>query len=133
MPVFILWRLTLFLHLTSATDNYKPMPYLRSPSISSIDGTIAFTYAGDIWTVSKDGGEAGQITSHINYDDIPRFSPDGKQIAFQTTVKSAGKKYDDEICIVDIDSKNLFRLTNSPGWDTMPHWSSLPLKEIKKK
>ncbi|HWC55266.1 MAG TPA: hypothetical protein VG676_16900, partial [Chitinophagaceae bacterium] len=34
---------------------------LRQPSISATQ--IAFEYAGDIWIVSKDGGEARRITS----------------------------------------------------------------------
>lgn len=53
---------------------------MRFPHISN--NTIAFSYAGDIYTVSSDGGEAKRITSHIGYEMFPRISPDGKLIAF---------------------------------------------------
>lgn len=43
---------------------------------------ISFTYAGDVWIVSKDGGTANKLTSAKGTELLARFSPDGKQIAF---------------------------------------------------
>jgi tricorn protease len=43
---------------------------------------ISFTYAGDIWIVSKEGGTANKLTSAKGAEVLARFSPDGKQIAF---------------------------------------------------
>jgi len=43
---------------------------------------IVFCYAGEIYTVGKDGGIARRLTSGPGYSSFPRFSPDGKQIAF---------------------------------------------------
>lgn len=53
---------------------------LRFPSVGG--DQIAFTYAGDLYTVSIDGGEAKRLTSDIGYEMFSRFSPDGKTIAF---------------------------------------------------
>ena len=53
---------------------------LRFPSVGG--DKIAFTYAGDLYTVSIDGGMATKLTSHIGYETFSRFSPDGKTIAF---------------------------------------------------
>src|SRR6056297_3351164 len=53
---------------------------LRFPDIN--DDLIAFVYAGDIWTVDADGGEAHRLTSHKGLELFPKISPDGKWIAF---------------------------------------------------
>lgn len=53
---------------------------LRFPAIHG--DQIVFSYAGDLYTVSSGGGTARRLTSHIGYEMFPRFSPDGRQIAF---------------------------------------------------
>src|SRR5262249_23711663 len=51
----------------------------------SPDGkTIAFELLGDLYTVSIEGGDAKAITTGLPFDSQPRFSPDGKQLAFVT-------------------------------------------------
>jgi tricorn protease len=53
---------------------------LRFPAI--YEDQIVFSYAGDLYVVNIDGGIARRITSHNGYEMFPRFSPDGKYIAF---------------------------------------------------
>jgi tricorn protease len=53
---------------------------LRFPAISG--DKIVFSCGGDLYTVSSDGGIARKLTSHKGYEMFPRFSPDGKFIAF---------------------------------------------------
>src|SRR5574344_1603896 len=53
---------------------------LRFPATNGND--IVFSYAGDLYKVAVAGGEAQRLTSHIGYEMFPRFSPDGKTIAF---------------------------------------------------
>ncbi|QJW99925.1 S41 family peptidase [Frigoriglobus tundricola] len=53
---------------------------LRFPAIHG--DQIAFTYAGDLYTVTATGGTARRLTSHPGFEMFPRFSPDGKSIAF---------------------------------------------------
>ncbi len=43
---------------------------------------IAFVYGGDIWLAAKDGGTAMQITHSPGEESWPRFSPDGKFLAY---------------------------------------------------
>ena len=43
---------------------------------------ITFVYGGDIWIVDKDGGTAFQVTSSPGEEERPKFSPDGKFIAY---------------------------------------------------
>ncbi len=53
---------------------------MRFPDISH--GKIVFSYGGDLWIVSEDGGVARRLTAHPGLEIFPRFSPDGKWIAF---------------------------------------------------
>lgn len=53
---------------------------LRFPSVGG--DRIAFTYAGDLYTVPIDGGTATRLTSDVGFEIFPRFSPDGRTIAF---------------------------------------------------
>ncbi|HXO26367.1 MAG TPA: PDZ domain-containing protein [Thermoanaerobaculia bacterium] len=53
---------------------------LRYPAIHG--DKIAFVYAGDIWLVDAAGGVARRLTSHPGLELFPRFSPDGRWIAF---------------------------------------------------
>lgn len=53
---------------------------MRFPAIHG--DQIVFSYAGDLYTVSKEGGTARKLTSDTGYEMFPRFSPDGKRIAF---------------------------------------------------
>ena len=46
------------------------------------ENQIAFVYAGDIWIVSKDGGQASRLSSPEGEEVRPKFSPDGKTLAF---------------------------------------------------
>ncbi|MDR0825140.1 MAG: PDZ domain-containing protein [Prevotella sp.] len=53
---------------------------LRFPSTNGSE--VVFSYAGDLYKVSINGGEAKRLTSHIGYEMFPKFSPDGNSIAF---------------------------------------------------
>jgi len=53
---------------------------LRFPAIHG--GQIVFTYAGDLYSVPAQGGVARKLTSHEGFEMFPRFSSDGKQLAF---------------------------------------------------
>ena len=53
---------------------------LRFPDISK--DKIAFVYGGDIWLVPSSGGTAHRITTYPGRELFPKFSPDGKLLAF---------------------------------------------------
>jgi Tol biopolymer transport system component len=85
----------------------------------SPDGNeIVFELLGDIYSMPIAGGEAKALTSGIAWDMQPRYSPDGKHIAF-TSDRAGG----DNIWIMNRDGSNAsqvskegFRLLNSPAW-----------------
>src|SRR5437899_2795110 len=43
---------------------------------------IVFVYAGDLWSVPREGGDAKRLTTGVGIETDPVFSPDGTQIAF---------------------------------------------------
>ena len=66
--------------LAMAGTDREEARLLRFPSVGG--DRIAFTYAGDLYTVSIDGGEAARLTSGEGFEIFSRFSPDGRTIAF---------------------------------------------------
>ncbi|MEY2573947.1 MAG: tricorn protease, partial [Verrucomicrobiota bacterium] len=53
---------------------------LRFPTTNGAQ--IVFCYAGELYTVAKEGGIARRLTTGPGYTSFPHFSPDGKQLAF---------------------------------------------------
>jgi tricorn protease len=53
---------------------------LQQPAIGH--DLIAFSYAGDLWTVPRGGGRATRLTTGVGIESTPVFSPDGETIAF---------------------------------------------------
>ncbi|HYV06068.1 MAG TPA: amidohydrolase, partial [Blastocatellia bacterium] len=85
----------------------------------SPDGqTIVFDLLGDIYSMPIRGGKAELLSGGVSWECQPRFSPDGKLIAF-TSDRDGG----DNIWVMDSDGKNRrqitkenYRLVNSPAW-----------------
>ncbi len=74
----LLLGLTLF--LTQGAMAIDDSRLMRFPHING--DQIVFVYAGDIWTVNANGGEAAKLTSHKGLELFPKISPDGQWIAF---------------------------------------------------
>ncbi len=74
----------LFVFITLQTHAQDQPRWMRYPAISPNGETIAFTYMGDLYTVSSSGGDAKQITFHKAHDHMPVWSQNGTQIAFSS-------------------------------------------------
>ena len=95
---------------TYAADDAAWMRYCAI----SPDGTqIAFSYKGDIYTVSAQGGRAMQITTNPAHDTRPVWSPDGKQLAFASDRLGSMDVY-----LVDKEGGVPTRLTTHSGNET---------------
>ena len=86
--------------------------------VSPDGGTLAFDLLGDIYTIPATGGIPTRIAEGLPFETQPRFSPDGRRIAF-TSDRGGG----DNIWIMNADgsdkrqmSKEDFRLLNQASW-----------------
>lgn len=60
----------------------EPILLPNNPNLSPDGSVVAFDWAGEVWTVPTAGGVAKPLTRHPGRDREPKFSPDGKRIAF---------------------------------------------------
>ena len=79
---------------------------------------IVFDLLGDLYVIPIEGGPAQPITEGIEWDMQPRYSPDGRSIAF-TSDRGGG----DNIWVLERSggepraiTKESYRLVNSPSW-----------------
>lgn len=108
-------------------DVYKIKP-VREPQISPDGKWVAYVVSvpsleknranADIWLVPSGGGEARQLTTSDKRDDTPRWSPDGKQLAFIST-----RGGDPQIYLLDIAGGEARPLTSIHGGADGEVWS----------
>lgn len=112
--LFFLLAILLFCNfcLSQSSDHLL----LRSPALSKTQ--IAFSYAGDIWVVPRDGGEARRLTAGIGSATNPRFSPDGSMIAYNARVDG-----NVDIYVMPANGGVAKRITYHPGADIVLGWS----------
>lgn len=89
---------------------------LQTPTLSKTH--IAFAYAGDLWLVPREGGEARLLTSGAGTKGGPVFSPDGSMIAFTGD-------YDGnvDVYVIPADGGVPKRLTHHPAVDEVVGWT----------
>jgi tricorn protease len=79
---------------------------------------VVFAYAGDLWIVSRQGGSARRLTSHGGEERFPKFSPDGKWIAF-----TSGYDGNPDVYVIPAEGGEPKRLTFHPGNDIVLGWT----------
>jgi tricorn protease len=89
---------------------------LRNPSLSQ--DRIAFLYAGDVWTVARQGGDARRLTSIGAVTEGPYFSPDGSQVAY-----SAREHGLNDVYVSSSDGGVPRRLTWEPTGSQVTGWT----------
>ncbi len=98
--------------IAPATTNAQTK-LLRYPDIHG--DTVVFCYAGDIWLAGADGGTAWRLTAHPGQELFPKFSPDGKTVAF--TGQYDG---DEQVYVVPITGGAPTQLTFYPAVGPLP-------------
>jgi tricorn protease len=106
----------LFLFVAAATAAAKPIQIPRHPDYHS--GKIVFSYQGDLWLVNEDGSNPRRLTVHTARDIHPRFSPDGKWIAF-----SSNRYGNLDLFVMPAAGGEAKQLTFHSGGDTVVGWS----------
>jgi tricorn protease len=105
--------LTLALPALAAPEEHY---LLQHPAISA--SRIVFSYAGDLWSVNRSGGDATRLTTGIGVETDAIFSPDGSQIAF--TGEYDGNT---DVFVMPASGGVPKRLTYHPGADFAVGWT----------
>jgi len=89
---------------------------LQKPALSRTQ--IVFSYAGDLWSVRREGGDATRLTTGPGVETDPVFSPDGTLIAFTG-------EYDGNVDVFVMPASGGIpkRLTHHPGEDIAVGWT----------
>ncbi|MEO6246359.1 MAG: PDZ domain-containing protein, partial [Opitutaceae bacterium] len=96
----------------------EPPLLLQSPALSRTQ--IAFAYAGGVWVVPREGGDARRLVSpETGAASGPVFSPDGTQVAF--TGDFDGNQ---DVYLVPAAGGEIKRLSSHPGSDVALAWTS---------
>jgi tricorn protease len=110
---------TLFVFLFAAVGFAQPQPaplLLQQPAISKTQ--IVFVYAGELWTVGRNGGDAVRLTTGVGIQSHPAFSPDGKWIAF-----SGQYGGNTDVYVIPAEGGVPKRLTYHPAPDFVAGWT----------
>jgi Tol biopolymer transport system component len=104
--------------LLMATSVFAQQTVLRFPAISPDGKEVLFSYQGDIWKAPAEGGTALRLTVNDAYESHPRWSPNGKEIAFSS------KRYgNDDIFVMNANGANVRRVTYRSSGDILNDWS----------
>jgi tricorn protease len=109
----LLFLTTLFLATWAAAE----VKLLRHPSYHN--GKVAFSYLGDIWVANEDGSNPQRLTVHKARDVYPRFSPDGKWIAF-----SSNRYGNYDVFVIPAEGGYPARLTFNSAADIVVGWTA---------
>jgi tricorn protease len=102
--------------LLPATARAAEVRLARHPDYHS--GKVVFSYQGDLWLVNDDGTHPRRLTAHRSPSVHPRFSPDGKWIAF-----SSARYGNHDVFIIPSEGGEAKRLTWNSAGDAVVGWS----------
>ena len=116
VPSLLALLLVLPTAVSAQTSSGQPPLLLRHPALSQ--DKIAFRYADDIWTVSRQGGEAERLTSNGHVNSGPFYSPDGSMIAY-----SAALRGNSDVYLIPAGGGVPRRITWHPAGSAVAGWS----------
>src|SRR3954468_16257170 len=80
-------------------------------------------YNTSLWMVSTNGTEAPHRLTTGERDSTPRWSPDGKYLAFTRSTEKEGKPEPPQLCLLPMAGGDAFSFTSLPKGAGDPRWS----------
>ncbi|HEX8267861.1 MAG TPA: S41 family peptidase [Pyrinomonadaceae bacterium] len=105
------------LFATSTVAIAKEARLVRYPHYHQ--GRVAFSYLGDVWTADESGQNIQRLTVHKSRDVYPRFSPDGKWIAF-----SSDRNGNLDVFLMPAAGGTVKQLTSHSAEDSVLNWTA---------
>jgi len=99
---------------TSQTEPHSAM--LRYPDVGA--GHIVFVYADDLWLADREGGQAIPVAGPRGAERFPKFSPDGRTIAFVGNYEGNRDLY-----TIPVNGGVPIRVTHHPASETLCDWT----------
>jgi tricorn protease len=107
--------------LLSSSLPAQQAPVIRDchyPALSPDGSRVAFSYQGDVWVAEVATGDSRRLTLSDAYDSRPRFSPDGRQLAF------VSDRYgNSDLFTMPAGGGEIQRVTYHSAGDTLSDWS----------
>ena len=113
MKIRVMGGLLCLLLIAAGVQAEEGTRLLRFPDIHG--DQVVFSYGGDLWLASTDGGTARRLTAHPGQELFGRFSPDGEWVAF--TGQYDG---DEQVYVVPTAGGEPTRLTWYPAVGPLP-------------
>src|SRR5688500_13532366 len=107
LPFFFLFSLPLLAQIDAVL--------FRFPDVSQ--SQVVFTYSNDLWVIPKEGGTAIKLSSPAGVESFPKFSPDGKSIAFSGNYDGNNDAY-----VIPVNGGVPVRLTGHGYSDRVVDW-----------
>ncbi|MCX6138003.1 MAG: S41 family peptidase [Ignavibacteriales bacterium] len=108
--------LSCFVLVSSVCYSADEARFMRNPDIYK--DKIAFSYENDLWVVSSAGGTATRLTNSPGVEGYPKFSPDGKWIAFTGSYDGSQNVY-----VIPAEGGEPRRVTYQPGGGQVVGWT----------
>lgn len=91
-------------------------PFLRHPDI--FGNQVTFVCEGDVWVGDRTTGKASRLTSSPLEEQFPRFSPDGKHIAFSGFYNGL-----EEVYVIPVEGGTPRRVTYTNDYAWLLDWT----------
>ena len=108
----------LFLFLTTILTAQTDIYFTSKPSLSPDGSKIVFSFDGDLWTVSNNGGQSLRITAMQGDETDALYSPDGKLIAF-----TGSEDGNQNVYVMPVGGGEIKQLTYYDRNDAVSSWS----------